>query len=132
MSPSAFPEAYWNQDRAEKVFDLRVNSKVYNPLMRLGLFIGELTHEAGVDAWTIRYYEKERLIPAAPRSATHYRIYPKDTVDLIRFIKTAQGLGLTLEEIKKVFSSAKVKQLSQFGQEVRGFPMLKKVAGILY
>jgi len=37
-----------------------------------------------------------------------------------------------LEEIKKVFSSAKVKQLSQFGQEVRGFPMLKKVAGILY
>ncbi len=37
-----------------------------------------------------------------------------------------------LAEIKKVFSAAKIKQLQQFGQEVRGFPMLKKVVEVLY
>ena len=77
--------------------------------MRSGLFVGEVAKRCGVDPWTIRYYEKERLIPEAPRSASHYRIYPSETIDLIRFIKTAQGLGLTLEEIKKVIEAKRVK-----------------------
>lgn len=77
--------------------------------MRSGFFVGELAREAGVDPWTIRYYEKERLIPAAPRSAARYRLYPQETADLIRFIKTAQGLGLTLEEIKKVIEAKRLK-----------------------
>ena len=89
--------------------DLRANSKVYNTSMRSGLFVGELAKQGGVDPWTIRYYEKERLIPVAPRSATQYRIYPRETVDLIRFIKTAQGLGLTLKEIKKVIEAKRLK-----------------------
>ncbi|MBI2083307.1 MAG: MerR family transcriptional regulator [Deltaproteobacteria bacterium] len=77
--------------------------------MRSGLFVGELAKQGGVDPWTIRYYEKERLIPQAPRSTSRYRMYPKETVDLIRFIKTAQGLGLTLEEIKKVIDAKRLK-----------------------
>lgn len=93
----------------KKSFDLGANSKVYNAFMRSGMFVSELAKEAGVDPWTIRYYEKERLIPQAPRSATRYRLYPHDTVNLIRFIKTAQGLGLTLEEIKKVIEAKRLK-----------------------
>jgi DNA-binding transcriptional MerR regulator len=77
--------------------------------MRTGLFVGELARETGVDPWTIRYYEKERLIPAAPRSSARYRLYPRETAGLIRFIKTAQGLGLTLEEIKKVIEAKRLK-----------------------
>ena len=77
--------------------------------MRSGLFIGELAKQGGVDPWTIRYYEKERLIPLAPRSASHYRLYPPETIALIQFIKTAQGLGLTLEEIKKVIEAKRLK-----------------------
>lgn len=77
--------------------------------MHSGLFVGELAKQGGVDPWTIRYYEKERLIPAAPRSATRYRLYPPETVDVIRFIKAAQRLGLTLEEIKKVIEAKRIK-----------------------
>lgn len=77
--------------------------------MRSGLFVGELEKQGGVDPWTIRYYEKERLIPVAPRSVSRYRLYPPETVDIIRFIKTAQGLGLTLEEIKKVIEAKRLK-----------------------
>lgn len=77
--------------------------------MRSGLFVGELAKKAGVDPWTVRYYEKEHLIPVAPRSASHYRLYPPEIIDVIRFIKTAQGLGLTLEEIKKVIEAKRLK-----------------------
>lgn len=93
----------------KKQFDLRVDSKVYNAFMRSGLFVGELAKQGGVDPWTIRYYEKERLIPVAPRSASRYRLYPPETADRIRFIKAAQGLGLTLEEIKKVIEAKRLK-----------------------
>jgi len=77
--------------------------------MRPGLFVSELARKAEVDPWTIRYYEKEGLIPSAPRSAARYRVYPPETADLIQFIKTAQGLGLTLEEIKKVIEAKRLK-----------------------
>lgn len=77
--------------------------------MRSGLFVGQLAKQGGVDPWTIRYYEKEHLIPVAPRSASRYRLYPPETADIIRFIKTAQGLGLTLEEIKKVIEAKRLK-----------------------
>lgn len=73
------------------------------------MFVGELAKEAGVDPWTVRYYEKVRLIPPASRSATRYRLYPPETADILRFIKTAQGLGLTLEEIKKVIEAKRLK-----------------------
>ncbi|MBI2068230.1 MAG: MerR family transcriptional regulator [Deltaproteobacteria bacterium] len=77
--------------------------------MHSGLFIGELSKQCGVDPWTIRYYEKECLVPVAPRSSSRYRLYPQETIDIIRFIKTAQGLGLTLEEIKKVIEAKRLK-----------------------
>ena len=77
--------------------------------MPLGFFIGELAKQSGVTPWTIRYWEKEQLIPKAARSATRYRFYSHDTVDLIRFIRTAQTLGFSLEEIKKVIEAKRLK-----------------------
>lgn len=74
-----------------------------------GLFVGELARETGINPWTIRFYEKEGLIQEAPRSHTRYRLYPPETADLVRFIKTAQGLGLSLGEIRKVIEAKRVK-----------------------
>lgn len=68
------------------------------------LQIGEVAHRCGVNLQTIRYYERRGLLPAPPRSAANYRLYPEDTPARVRFIKRAQQLGFTLEEIDALLS----------------------------
>lgn len=57
---------------------------------------------AGVGRETLRFYEKKGLLPKAQRTDSGYRQYTKDTVELIRFIKEAQGAGFTLKEIQEL------------------------------
>jgi DNA-binding transcriptional MerR regulator len=52
----------------------------------------------------LRYYERRGLIPPPPRSAANYRRYPSRTVERVRFVKHAQDLGFSLEEIKELLS----------------------------
>lgn len=61
--------------------------------------IGRLSAEAGVNPQTVRYYERRRLLLPAGRSASGYRRYGPDAARRLRFIKNAQGLGFSLEEI---------------------------------
>lgn len=61
--------------------------------------IGQLAKAAGVNVETIRYYERQGLITQPPKPAQGYRTYPKATLARILFIKRAQELGFTLEEI---------------------------------
>jgi len=68
------------------------------------LKIGEVARQAGVNLDTIRYYERQGLLPAPPRAASNYRAFPPDTVRRVRFIKHAQELGFTLSEIKDLLS----------------------------
>lgn len=63
------------------------------------LTIGELARRAGVNRETVRYYERRRLLPRPVRSVTGYRLFSDDDVDRLRFIKHAQALGFTLDEI---------------------------------
>ena len=65
-------------------------------------FIGELARQAGVDPKTIRYYEAIALLPPAPRGENRYRLYPKETIGVLRFIAKAKALGFTLAEIKEI------------------------------
>jgi len=69
-----------------------------NPL----LLIGQLAKEAGVKSDTIRFYEKQGLLPEPARSAAGYRIYDESALKRMRFIKRAQSLGFSLEEIKRI------------------------------
>jgi len=62
--------------------------------------IGEVAASAGVNRQTIRFYEREGLLPNPTRRANGYREYPADTVALVRFIKRAQDLGFSLNEAK--------------------------------
>ena len=67
-----------------------------------GLRIGDVAARAGISAPTIRYYESVGLLAPAPRSATGYRHYSETTVEELRFIKKAQALGFSLEEIGEI------------------------------
>lgn len=63
------------------------------------LTIGRLAKAAGVGVETIRYYQQRALLPEPEASNGAFRHYPEQLVDQIRFIKRAQKLGFTLEEI---------------------------------
>ena len=69
-----------------------------------GVNRGQLAAAAQVNSETLRYYERRGLIPAPPRSAGNYRRYPAETVQRVRFIKQAQDLGFSLEEIRELMS----------------------------
>ena len=65
-----------------------------------GLKTGELAKQAGVKVETLRFYEREGLLPQPPRRASGYREYPAESVQRIRFIHRSKELGFTLREIK--------------------------------
>jgi len=69
-----------------------------------GLAIGRLAAAAGVNVETIRYYQRIGLIDKPSKPAQGYRTYPADTVARIRFIKRAQELGFSLDEITNLLS----------------------------
>jgi MerR family transcriptional regulator, copper efflux regulator len=66
--------------------------------------IGEVAERGAVNLQTIRYYEREGLLPEPPRLESGYRMFPESTVGRVRFIKRAQELGFTLSEIKELLS----------------------------
>jgi MerR family mercuric resistance operon transcriptional regulator len=63
------------------------------------LTIGRLAAEAGVNVETIRYYQRRALMPEPEKPINGQRRYAVDAVRRVRFIKRAQVLGFTLEEI---------------------------------
>ncbi|HEY0994860.1 MAG TPA: heavy metal-responsive transcriptional regulator [Gemmatimonadaceae bacterium] len=64
--------------------------------------IGEVAAMAGVPTATVRYYERRRLIAPSQRSASGYRQYDSAAAERLRFIKHAQGLGFSLDEIQEM------------------------------
>src|SRR3546814_7550515 len=66
--------------------------------------IGQLARQAGVPIDTVRYYERQRLIPEPARSASGYRQYAQDDVTRLNFIRRAKTLGFTLEEIGELMA----------------------------
>lgn len=65
---------------------------------------GQVAAAAQVNIETLRYYERRGLIPAPPRSPANYRRYPQHTVHRVRFVRHAQDLGFSLDEIKELLS----------------------------
>ena len=68
------------------------------------LTIGELAREGQVNLETIRYYEREGLMPPPPRKKSGHRIYADSDVRRLRFIKRAQALGFTLREVRELLA----------------------------
>ena len=63
------------------------------------LTIGQLAAAAGVHVETVRYYQRESLMPTPQRAYGSIRRYQPSDVKRLRFIKRAQTLGFSLEEI---------------------------------
>lgn len=87
---------------------------------------GELARNAGVNLQTIRFYEREGLLPKPERTASGYRSYQQSDLERIIFIRRNQELGFTLAEIKqlvdlhRMLTSMGPKPFRQRPQELQG------------
>ncbi|MFQ5927032.1 MAG: heavy metal-responsive transcriptional regulator [Terriglobia bacterium] len=70
--------------------------------MHTQLFVGKVAAAAGISVQTVRYYERLGLLPPTQRRPSGYRVYPREIVDRLRFIRQAQALGFRLEEIREI------------------------------
>jgi Hg(II)-responsive transcriptional regulator len=66
----------------------------------------QVAQRAGVNAQTLRYYERRGLLPDPPRTSAGYRAYGPDAVRIVRFVKRAQELGFSLSEIEMLLHLA--------------------------
>ncbi|WP_249217058.1 MerR family transcriptional regulator [Nocardioides palaemonis] len=64
-----------------------------------GMRRGQVAAAAGLNIETLRYYERRGLLATPDRSPGGHRLYPPETVTVLRVIKAAQRLGFTLDEI---------------------------------
>lgn len=68
----------------------------------MSLSIGKLASKVGVSIDTVRYYERKQLLMPMSRTASGYRVYSLESVKQLRFVRKAQGLGFSLQEIKEL------------------------------
>lgn len=69
---------------------------------RGGLLIGEVAQRSGLSRNALRLYEAAGILPAAGRTASGYRIYASEAVEIASLVRQARGLGFTLAEIKEI------------------------------
>jgi MerR family transcriptional regulator, mercuric resistance operon regulatory protein len=66
--------------------------------------IGEISGRSGVPVETIRYYEREGIIPRPPRSTSGRRVYEPADLKTLTFIRNARELGFNLEEVRSLLA----------------------------
>lgn len=64
----------------------------------------QVADAAGVNVETLRYYERRGLLRAPKRGRGGYREYTQEAIEIVRFVKRAQALGFTLEEIQELLA----------------------------
>lgn len=69
------------------------------PVMERSYSIGAMAKAAGVPTTTVRYYERRGLLAPDGRSRAKYRVYGAASLERLRFIRSAQATGFTLEDI---------------------------------
>jgi DNA-binding transcriptional MerR regulator len=72
-----------------------------------GLRAGQVAAAAGVNLQTLRYYERRGLLEQPHRTLGGHRLYPEQTVTLLRVIKTAQRLGFSLNEVADLLETGR-------------------------
>lgn len=64
--------------------------------------IGELAKRAGAQPETVRYYERQGLLPQPERTSGNYRIYDDAHLERLRFIRNCRTIGMTLEDVRRL------------------------------
>jgi len=103
------------------------------------LTIGNIARHVGVRPSAIRYYERQGIVRPAARGSNGYRIYDRDAVKMLLFLRRAQSLGITLKEIKPLLDLASQGQrpcahvkhltrnhLQQIDRQIRALQSLRK------
>lgn len=74
------------------------------------LKIGEVSKQSGIGIEALRFYEKSGLLDKPSRTYSGYRVYDAEVLERLAFIKQAQTLGFSLDEIKRVIEDARTGQ----------------------
>ena len=88
------------------------------------LSIGKLARAAGVPTSTVRYYERAGLLRPRARSPSNYRLYSREDLQRLRFIRAAQATGFTLGDITRLLRPAACGKVQSLIEE-----RLEQVAG---
>ncbi len=78
--------------------------------------IGQLARQAGVPIDTVRYYERNGLLPTPSRRESGYRDYEVRDVSQLRFVRRAKALGFTLNEVRELLALSRRR-----GEDMAGF-----------
>ena len=79
---------------------------------------GQVATAAGVNVETLRYYERRGLLAEPARSPGGHRLYPAQTITVLRVIKAAQRLGFTLEEVADLLEVGRHRHRPAHGSRV--------------
>jgi MerR family mercuric resistance operon transcriptional regulator len=82
---------------------VRATETGYNPLMEV-FTIGQLAKCAGVPTSTLRYYERSGLLKPDARTGGNYRAYGERSLSRLKFIRSAQATGFSLDDIRELLS----------------------------
>ncbi|HVG39714.1 MAG TPA: heavy metal-responsive transcriptional regulator [Pyrinomonadaceae bacterium] len=74
------------------------------------LRIGEVSRQSGINIEALRFYERSGLLDRPARTAGGYRVYDADVIERLSFIKRAQSLGFSLDEIRRVIADSRAGQ----------------------
>ena len=86
--------------------NLQIQEKFDSQPQNGTLKIGEVSLISGIGIEALRYYERSGLLGKPERSTSGYRLYDKGILDRLSFIKKAQTLGFSLDEIKQIINDA--------------------------
>jgi MerR family transcriptional regulator, copper efflux regulator len=95
--------------------------------MAATMTIGRLAKHVGVNIDTIRYYERNGLLPAPTRRASGYREYAAGDIERLRFIRRAKQLGFTLSEVAELLSLTANRQDDMRGVKRKAEERLEQV-----
>jgi MerR family transcriptional regulator, copper efflux regulator len=71
------------------------------------LKIGEVSKRSGIGIEALRFYEKSGLLDSPARTFSGYRVYGEEVLERLSFIKRAQALGFSLDEIRRIVDDAR-------------------------
>lgn len=87
--------------------NLQFQEKFDSQPHRESLKIGEVSLASGIGIEALRFYERSGLLGKPARTASGYRVYDQSVIDRLAFIKKAQTLGFSLEEIRRIIEESK-------------------------
>lgn len=89
--------------------------------------VGQVARQSGVNIQTVRFYERKQLVAPDSRKDSGYRMFGPEAVSKIRFIKRAQTLGFTLNEISALLRLRVVKGSQCASVKIKAEKKLKDV-----